>query len=304
MIAQLKAWGGTTASAMEAALARWEATSQCHACGPCLQQPPQPCQIARREAEQTMRQCLERAMIAAACRCKPALVQLLLAVAPETTAARNADGLIPIHLAAAALAPAADRVATFRALFQAAPATARVRDHRGRTALELLLVYPNGAAAASLLHVHNREVVLELLRAARHWQPSIRSDLPRRVAEARVDIGALAAASLPPPLLEAALRQALAAMHLAMGEPALFRWLLLAWLLAWMPRDDVERVRTLALCLERAQRWTGECLPPELRWKILLQAILLLLPAGLSDGQGPFAYSRLLPAVLPCVVLD
>ena len=191
-------------------------------------------------------------------------VHALLAAGADATATA-ADGCSALHTAAES-----DSMETGLALLEAAPHVALLRDGSGFRPFDLAMMHGCYESARCLLEHGPLPLAGELLgrmesRATQWWQEE--PPVPASLFAPLVARQPLAPAEwqrvpTPCPGLGAALPAVLARSE---AEAAL--------LVEHLPAADLERLRTAALCLRRAERVSGLELPAELLRPLLLAAV-------------------------------
>jgi ankyrin repeat protein len=190
-----------------------------------------------------------------------ATCQLLLDAAPETNSAADQCGKLPVHWAAAC-----GHTATCQLLLDRAPQTAVMVDFAGRTPLQcaLLAVHHHIPmcldAARCLVAAAPVASVLAALSAVPEAQPLFADFFITRSPHLTSAEWTAAWSAVPVPC--SGLLRALPAVlgHSAEQAPHLVQHL---------PPADVQRLRTAALCLARAQKQSGVALPSGIVWQVL-----------------------------------
>lgn len=193
-------------------------------------------------------------------------VRLLLAAAPEAALMRDHSGSLPLHYA--------DWVGTIRPLLQAAPGAALMLDSRGLTPATAAIGRHSIEAAQCLLAeaplqpTHEVEAALAAaihsagVSRLRQWDIMLVASI--LAARENVQLGSHDWYS-PGVIVDRGLAVWLPAM-LRHSDAAAAR------LMAFLPPVDRERLRTLALCLVRAERTLSVQLPPPITRRLLVEA--------------------------------
>lgn len=198
--------------------------------------------------------------------CREAEVRLLLGAAPEAALMRDISGRLPLHYA--------DRAGTIRPLLQAAPAAEIMLDSRDLTPATAAIARHSFEAVQCLLAegimppTHEVEVALDsamhspgVSRLGQWYMMLVPGVL---VARENVQLGSYGWYD-PSVLIDRGLAVWLPAMLRHSDAAA-------AWLMAFLPPVDRERLRTLALCLVRAESTLSVQLPPPITRRLLGEA--------------------------------
>ncbi|KAL4859422.1 Inversin-B [Chlorella vulgaris] len=188
-----------------------------------------------------------------------ATCQLLLDASPETIHAADQYGKLPVHCASKT-----GQTVTCQLLLDRAPQAAAMPDFLRRIPLELALaeISPHLDAARCLVAAAPVASVLAFLSAVSQAQPLFADFFITRSPHLTSEEWTAAWSAVPAPC--PGLLRALPAVLAHSTEQA-------RHLVQHLSPADVQRLRTAALCMARAQRQSGVFLPTAVVWQILQQ---------------------------------
>ena len=206
-----------------------------------------------------------------------ALVKALLAAGADATAV-DERGRTALHYTT--LSWAQDQACVVKALLDAAPEAALMADAGGRVPLHCALADGRYTTARCLLEhgaLPPAADVLSALQRRRERDPAMPPSLYATLA-ARLALTPAQWQRMPSPCpgLEVALPAVLARSQAEAGL-----------LVRRLPASDCERLRTAALCLRRAERVHGVCLPTDVCARIIASGVVVRPPAPRNwSGAG------------------